>query len=166
LTALNQHFYMHLLGPKMWSYPHFLFTTNVIGFFHVDCPTLRKINWAVFCQWSLLNEAQIILLTKLAYKQQITRFHNNSYYTYKLLPVWSTIHYQPTIYLEEEARAIVRLCSRWRARAAASSNYNCNKPPVRLTTRHHIVERESKMFMRQIRLPCVSQAVYCHRAGA
>jgi hypothetical protein len=35
--------------------PIFLFAINLIGFFHVDCPTLSKINWAVFCQWSLLN---------------------------------------------------------------------------------------------------------------
>jgi hypothetical protein len=41
---------MHLMSPKMPGDPLFLFAINLIGFFHMDCPTLSKINRAVFCQ--------------------------------------------------------------------------------------------------------------------
>jgi hypothetical protein len=44
-----------LWAQKCEATPLFLFAINLIGFFHVDCPTLIKINRAVFCQWSLLK---------------------------------------------------------------------------------------------------------------
>jgi len=46
--------YLMGMGPKVRR-PLFLFAINLIGFFRVDCPTLSKINRAVFSQWSFLN---------------------------------------------------------------------------------------------------------------
>jgi hypothetical protein len=56
-----------LWAQKCLVTPIFLFAINLIGFFYVDCPTLSKINRAVFCQGSLLKQRVIgyyILLTE------------------------------------------------------------------------------------------------------
>jgi hypothetical protein len=64
---------MHLKwAPKCEATPLFLFTINLIGFFHMHCPTLSKINRAVFCQWSLLKMRAKIQKRKISFLEDIT----------------------------------------------------------------------------------------------
>ena len=78
---------MHLMGPKMWSYPPFsLHHVSNFGFFHVDCPTLCKINRAVFCQWSLLNSHGVFFVCsnlsgRKVNKKYICRTRDESFLT-------------------------------------------------------------------------------------